>query len=41
MDFMRADLRPGDLNHPAVVDLLYALDEEIKARHSEPVEDFV
>jgi len=41
MDFMRADLRLGDLDHPAVIELLYALDEEIRARHDEPVEDFV
>ncbi len=37
---MQADLRLGDLDQQAVVDLLYALDEEIRARYDEPVEDF-
>lgn len=38
---MRADLRLGDLDQQAVVDLLYALDEEIQARYDKPVKDFV
>ncbi len=41
MGFMQADLRPGDLDHQDVVQLLHALDEEIRARYDEPVEDFV
>ena len=36
---MEAVLRPGDRDHPAVVQLLYALDEEIRARYDEPVDD--
>ena len=38
---MQADLRLGELDQQAVVDLLYALDEEIRARYDEPVEDFI
>ena len=38
---MRADLRLGDLHPRAVARLLYALNEEIRARYDEPVEDFV
>ena len=38
---MQADLRLSDLDQQAVVDLLYALDEEIRARYDEPVEGFV
>jgi GNAT superfamily N-acetyltransferase len=38
---MQADLRLSELDHQAVVELLYALDEEIRARHDEPIEDFV
>jgi GNAT superfamily N-acetyltransferase len=41
MGLMRADIRLGDPNHQAVVRLLYALDEEIRARYDEPIEDFV
>ena len=41
MGFMQADLRLGDPDHQAVVQLLYALDEEIRARYDQPVEDFV
>ena len=41
MVFMRADLRPGELDDQAVVQLLRALDEEIRSRYDEPVEDFV
>ena len=41
MGFVQADLRPGDLDHQSVVQLLYALDEEIQARYDKPVEDFV
>ena len=41
MGFMKADLRLGDLDHRAVVQLLYALDEEIRARYDEPVDAFV
>jgi GNAT superfamily N-acetyltransferase len=38
---MRAELRSGDPGHPAVAQLLCALDEEIRARHDEPVEDVI
>jgi GNAT superfamily N-acetyltransferase len=41
MVFMRAELRLGDLDDQAVVQLLYALDEEIRGRYDKPVEDFV
>jgi putative acetyltransferase len=41
MGFMQADLQLGDPDHQAVVQLLDALDEEIRARYDEPVEDFV
>jgi len=41
MVFMPADLRLGDLDDQAVVQLLYALDEEIRSRHDKPVVDFV
>ena len=41
MVFMRADLRPGELDDLAVVQLLHALDEEIRSRYEDPVEDFV
>jgi GNAT superfamily N-acetyltransferase len=41
MGFVETDLRLGDLDHEAVVPLLSALDEEIRARYVEPVEDFV
>jgi hypothetical protein len=38
---VQTDLGLGDLDHPGVIGLLYALDKEIRARHDEPVEDFV
>jgi len=41
MDLMRADLRLSDLDDIAVVQLLHALDEEIRDRYDDPVEDFV
>jgi len=41
MVFMRADLRLGDLDDIAVVQLLHALDEEIRDRYDDPVEDFI
>ena len=41
MGGMQADLRLGDFDHQAVVQLLHALDEEIRARYDEPVDDFV
>jgi len=41
MGFMEADLRLGDPDQQAVVQLLCALDEEIRARYYEPVDDFV
>ena len=41
MGFVQADLRLGDLDQQSVVQLLYALDEEIQARYDETVEDFV
>lgn len=41
MDFMQTDLRLADLDHQAAVELLSALDQEIRARYDEPVEGFV
>lgn len=41
MGFMRAELRLGDPDQPAVVQLLHALDEELRGRYDEPVGDFV
>jgi putative acetyltransferase len=41
MVLMRADLRSGDLEDMAVAPLLHALDEEIRDRYDDPVEDFV
>ena len=41
MDFMQANLRLSDLDHRAVVQLLCALDDEIRARYDRPVNDFV
>jgi GNAT superfamily N-acetyltransferase len=38
---MEADLRPGDPDDPAVVQLLSALDGEIRSRYDGPVEDVV
>jgi GNAT superfamily N-acetyltransferase len=41
MGSMQADLRLGDLDDQAVVQLVSALDEEIRARYHKPVDDFV
>ena len=38
---MEADLRPGDPDDPAVVQLVSGLDEEIRSRYDGPVEDVV
>jgi len=38
---MQTDIRLGDLDDIAVVQLLRALDEEIQDRYDDPVEDFV
>ena len=41
MVFMRADLRLSEIDDQAVVQLFHALDEEIRSRYDQPVEDFV
>jgi len=41
MGCLQVELRPADLDDQAVVPLLDALDEEIRARYDEPVEAFV
>jgi len=41
MGSVQADLRLADLDDPAIVQLVGALDEEIRSRYDEPVEDFV
>jgi len=41
MGLMQPELRPGDLDQQAVVQLLCALDEEIRARYDGPLDDFV